>query len=297
MSGNPIEPNGERNGPRARREPATTDALPSPSDASQRQPDANNVFQGTPIAVQAHLTGEPGTLPEVWCRKCEATVLPAGKGRCPKCNAFLRLNFAARKHPVNKLRRQQLLDKFVSDYRPNTQRLQSMCEQYAGVVEQLEVIKPGSPEHQRLVQLSQLLGAALEESRTATSASAGTSGVDLSGMTDDELIERTAALLQRMLEQRDLQRDGEAYIARASAEYQAKVVGSDSLPSNFASVEKAAPAAEPICPRCQQSAIDCAAMRERAPDVFTLLHPNDPEVAEKRNADNHLLMMRAARER
>ena len=150
----PTAPHGERNGPCEPPAPATV-------------PPAHNVFTGAPAAIQAALTGEPDTLPPTWCKKCQAEVKPEGKGVCPRCHTFLSRNFTARKHPVNKLRRQQLLDKFVRDYQPNTQRLQSMCEQFAGVVEQLEVIKPGSPEHQRLVQLSQLLGAALEESQSS----------------------------------------------------------------------------------------------------------------------------------
>ena len=53
----------------------------------------------------AHLMGEPGTLPTVWCKRCKADVLPEGKGQCPRCGKFIRLNFMARKHPVNMLRR------------------------------------------------------------------------------------------------------------------------------------------------------------------------------------------------
>ncbi len=109
------------------------------------------------------------------------------------------MNFARRKHPVNVLRRQQL-DKFVLDYHPNTQRLQSMCEQYAGIVEQLEVLKPGSPDHQRLVQLSQLLGTALEESRSArTPADLAT----INDMNIEQLIARTSAVLLQLLALRD----------------------------------------------------------------------------------------------
>jgi hypothetical protein len=111
------------------------------------------------------LTGEPGTLPPTWCKRCQAEVKPEGKGRCPRCNTFLKLNFAARRHPVNKLRCRQLLDQFLAEYAPTTTLGRSTCEQLAGIIEQLEVLKPGSPEHQRLVQLAQQLGETLEASR------------------------------------------------------------------------------------------------------------------------------------
>src|SRR4029079_15329042 len=65
----------------------------------------------------------------------------------------------------NRLRRDELAAEFVADYRPETPRLRAMCAQFAAIVEQLEVLKPGSTEHQRLVVLSQTLGDALEASR------------------------------------------------------------------------------------------------------------------------------------
>ena len=147
----PTDPDGPPNGGDTPSEPATGGPLPSSSDAPHGQPDA------PPAVVQAlHLAGEPDTLPPTWVRKCAATVKPEGRGQCPRCGRMLRANFSARKHPVNRLRRQQLLDKFVTDYQPNTQRLQSMCEQYPASSSNSEVLKPGSPDHQRLVQLSQL---------------------------------------------------------------------------------------------------------------------------------------------
>jgi hypothetical protein len=44
-------------------------------------------------------------------------VQPYGKGRCPRCHTFLKHNFIARKHPINQLRREQLLNKLIADYR------------------------------------------------------------------------------------------------------------------------------------------------------------------------------------
>jgi hypothetical protein len=148
-------------------------------------------------AQAAHLTGVPDSLPETWCPNCQANVKPKGKGLCPRCSRFLKNSFAARKHPVNVLRRDALLAKLVAEYRPSTQRLLSACEQYAGVLEQLEVMKPGSQEHKRLVELSELLAAALEESRPPASTPTN------ADLTHDQLIERTTEILRQLLAQRD----------------------------------------------------------------------------------------------
>ncbi len=116
----------------------------------------------------AQLVGEPDAATDLrWCKKCQGWVRPIGKGRCERCNAFLRLNFSARRHPTNLARREALLAKLTADYRPATTMLLASCEHLAAILEQLETLRPGGPDHQRLVQLSQLLGAALEESRSA----------------------------------------------------------------------------------------------------------------------------------
>jgi hypothetical protein len=79
--------------------------------------------------------------------------------------------FLARRHPVNVARRDQIFRKLVADYQPQTTLLRSSCEMLAGILEQLEVIRPGLPEHQRLVQLSQQLGTTIEETRRQQLAS------------------------------------------------------------------------------------------------------------------------------
>jgi hypothetical protein len=229
-------------------------------------------------AVQA-LTGEPNAWTVTqWCKKCQADVLPVGKGDCPRCHCALRLNFKARRHPVNKLRRQQLLDKFVSDYRPNTQRLQSMCEQYAGIVEQLEALKPGSPEHQRLVQLSQLLGAALEESKPA----ARTDDLDASNLTEDELVEQLEVLLVHAREIRD------AKIERARPRLEADAVvdgvlllePGDTEQEAHATAPKPAPAEPETCKYCGKA--PCIGDQHPA---FDVLHALDPIEQQRRDRE------------
>ena len=98
--------------------PATSaPAAPStPSGTPNGAPPTSDIFLGAPATIQAALTGEPGTLPEVWCRKCNANVKPEGKGTCPRCHTFLKLNFVARRHPINVLRRDQLYHEIVAEY-------------------------------------------------------------------------------------------------------------------------------------------------------------------------------------
>jgi len=137
-----------------------------PSSAAQDAPGAT--ISPAPDPVQGFLTGEPGAATDQrWCKVCKALVRPIGKGQCERCNAFLALNFTARRHPINKFRKVQIREQLEADYRPGNTMLRSSCDTLAGILEQLEVLKPGSPDHQRLVQLSVLLGAALEESRVA----------------------------------------------------------------------------------------------------------------------------------
>ena len=128
-------------------------------DKSDGVPDSSSA------AERAHLAGELDSLPPTWCFNCKAEVKPKGKGNCPRCGRVLKGAFLARKHPVNILRRQQLLDRLLADYNPSTTVLRAKCEHLAGVLEQLEVLKAGSQEHKRLVELSEQLGASLEESR------------------------------------------------------------------------------------------------------------------------------------
>lgn len=179
----PNAANGAPDGLDARLEPARPDALPAPPDAPLRQPDApsappaaNNVFEAA--AVQA-LMGEPNAWTVTqWCKKCQADVLPVGKGECPRCHVALRLNFKARRHPVNVLRRDAELAKLVARYHPTTTMVQSTAEMQAGILEQLSVLKPGTTEHARLVQLSQQLFEVLETSLVSRPSDNDMRGID-----------------------------------------------------------------------------------------------------------------------
>jgi hypothetical protein len=132
-----------------------------------------------PSEASGPANGEPDTLPLTYCRVCQVEVRPVGKGRCPRCGTFLRLNFVARKGPVNVLRRDALLAELVAEYQPRTVGTRSTCEQYAATLERLETSKPGSTEWQRLITIAQTLGAALDESQTrATRTPSNLLGID-----------------------------------------------------------------------------------------------------------------------
>jgi hypothetical protein len=191
---------------------------------------------------------------------------------------MLRLNFMRRTHPVNVARKKQLLEKLVADYHPSTTMLMSSCEHLAGILEQLEVLKAGSQEHKRLVELSQLLAASLEVSRPATAAPTTPTDLD-----EDELIERTTTMLRSLLELRDE--------AKRSAEMRAGYCHPDGVDgSPFADgagqdapvLAGAAPAGVPLaeptrCPYCGQA--PCVGPEHSA---FEVLHWDDPEEVDRR---------------
>lgn len=236
-----------------------------------------------PQATQAHLRGIPDTLPLTWCAHCNAEVLPKGKGTCPRCARFLKGSFSARKHPVNLLRRDALLAKFVRDYQPDTQRLQSMCEQYAGVVEQLEALKPGSPEHQRLVQLSQQLGSALEEARSREMRPQ----TDLDVLDDEELIARTTAILRGLLEVRDQNEARLHPIAEPAT--RPPQTDADAEPSGVRS-EVTPSAPESIC--IYGCGTKCEEIKSKRPEIWRLFHHLDPVEVARRREEANVVMWR-----
>ena len=69
---------------------------------------------------EASLLGLPDELPITWCPHCKADVKPKGRGSCPRCNKYLKGSFAARRHPVSLLRRDQILKRLVAEYRTET---------------------------------------------------------------------------------------------------------------------------------------------------------------------------------
>lgn len=212
-------------------------------------------------AIAAHLAGVPDTLPLTWCTNCKMDVLPKGKGKCPKCGRILPLSFLARRHPVNKARKLQILDKLLADYQPQNGMLRDTCDDLAGVREQLEALKPGSQEHKRLLELSQQLYATLEESRsTATSSQAAT----LATYTTAQLIEKTAGILQQLLE-------------REQAEQRpSRTAAATSEPEAETPAESTPPPDPVVCQYCRRP---CVGPDHRS---YAVLHWRSPEETQKR---------------
>jgi len=149
-----------------------------------------------------HDASEPDQAPRQWCSKCATHVTPTKPtGQCPGCGRPLLGSSLARKRRVNKVRVKELLDKFILDYQPNTQRLRSMCEQFAAVTEQLETVKLGTLERARLAEESQRLGGVLEASRSSRASTHD----DTNDLTNDQLIEQTTAILRTLLRARDFE--------------------------------------------------------------------------------------------
>jgi hypothetical protein len=264
---------------------------------------------GFPAEVQTALTGEPDAWTvKQWCRSCHVDVLPVGKGECPRCHKALRLNFKARRHPVNVLRRDAHLEKLVARYQPHTPMVQSTCEMQAGILEQLDTLKPGSTEHARLVQLSQQLFNVLETSLVTREAhrQSDLPGVDQMPMSalelTTDLMKRVAAgetLSERELGQLDVLRHamrGDVVLPPDKPEVPAhqsqdgaEIVepGATSRPASDPEASQQAP--EPACQYCGRA---CVGRDHHAYDV---LHAQDPEHVEARRKEATQTMLATMR--
>lgn len=219
--------------------------------------------------------GEPGAATDLrYCRKCEVEVVPEGKGKCPRCGGFLRLNFVARRHKVNVLRRDALLAELVAEFRPGNILERSACEHLSAVLEQLDSMRPGTTEWQRLVTTAQTLGTALRstqpEARTST---------DYSAHSEDELIVKLETLLDEARAMRDFKRDSK----RDAAEQPVDKEDEGYLLPEPGDADDSVPSAPPVdtkCPYCNQT--PCV-----GPDhpAFRTLHGNDPAEVKRRDAE------------
>jgi hypothetical protein len=180
-----------------------------------------------------------------------------------------------------------------------------MCEQYAGIVEQLEVLKPGSPDHQRLVQLSQLLGAALEESQSSRETrpnqdDAGLAAMPMSALhASKDLLERYETLTDRERGQLDVLLaashgrvtlppdpvavpDLPAYRSQASA-------ATVEPASTAHTVEDHAPAKTrptvETCNYCNRSLDECAEIKATRLDVWQAIHALHPDEIARRDQE------------
>jgi hypothetical protein len=246
------------------KESSKDSAPPEPSPANgdpngPSQPDTSNTFAAI---------GEPDTLPLTFCRKCQVEVKPEGKGRCPRCQTFLRLNFVARKGPVNVLRRDQLHAENIAEYKPDTLQLSRACRRLANIDERLENAKEGTTEYQRLFSASNELTAILvEASRSARGASA------------PPVIEVRRVIV------------GSKDPSDASSDAGPSVQASAG-PAGEAVVPTSAPAPEPTCGYGCGSLARCAEIKATRPEAWAVLHYTDPIEVERRDAEATAVMMR-----
>ena len=142
--------------------------------------------------------------------------MPEGRGKCPRCGIFLRQNFVARRHPVNVLRRDALLAELVAEFTPTTILERSNCAHLATTLEQLEVMKPGSTEWQRLVTVAQTLG--LHDARSREPRAPST----FDAMSAGELADRAEQVARRLREIADREAESAAVVAKAVADANSK---------------------------------------------------------------------------
>ena len=238
------------------------------TSTEKTEPFAPSEPHGLPDGPKA--VGEPDTLPPTFCRVCQVEVKPIGKGRCPRCQTFLRLNFIARKHPRNVLHRDQLYAENLAEYKPDSLRLRRACRYLANVDERLEHVKDGSPEHVRLLDKWASLTEILDASLSTRTSVADT---DLASATTNELIERSTAIARHLIALSDQEQKSEAHIAAATAEHATNPAG----PSVQAPVPTSEPAPEQDCPYCHRACV--------GPDhiAYSALHHDDPIEVKKRD--------------
>jgi hypothetical protein len=242
---------GPNGGPQAPPEPAPADA-PAAGHQAHVAPCAAPL-PAVGVSDPAALAGEPNAQTRsVWCRRCEADVVPIGKGRCPRCQTFLRQNFVARRHPVNKLRRDQLHDEIVTEYQPQTLELRDACRFLANVKERLETTRDGTPEHQRLMTLWAELSIQLRAAKPAVTAPS--IEVDIEDL--DAMEARIGQYIADIREQRaraQRLRDERATTPQPPAT-------SPIVPSPIVE-EQVTPAAPPTCAFCGDVLTRCAEIR------------------------------------
>jgi hypothetical protein len=264
----------------------SSDSPKQPEAATQPGPENSVPTAATPVPAAgptASQLGIPDTLPETWCPNCKTNVMPKGKGSCPRCGRVLKGAFLSRRHPVNLLRKQQILQTLAADYKPRTAHQRSMCEHLAGCHEQLEVLKPTTQEYARLAKLSLELAAALEATRRENVAAdrAADDGIHarlaaLSTLSLGEVVERLTGLLQSAIKLQD---------AKTAAANQVSGAGTPVMPG-APSIQDAQATLSPAplrqapndCPYCGGSCI--------GPEhpSYGVLHWRDP-LEVKRRAD------------
>jgi hypothetical protein len=182
-----------------------------------------------------------------------------------------------KRQPVNVHRRRELQDAYTRDYAPASEHARGMCKRKAAIDETLERCRLGTPEHQRLEQLSRDLASQLEAQRTALTDTATTAAI-IDAMSEVELLDRMRQLTRR-LESIITEEKGHAKAVETADVF-------DSSPIVTAPpAESPAPAPpDPICRYCRHPQSRCVDTKTRDLELWRILHYDDPS-EEKRRAD------------
>jgi hypothetical protein len=243
---------------------------PEPSPATDEQPGANREAVREPWRQSTD--GPPiqtDTQGMNICSRCNRPI-PLGAKRC-SCGVWA----------PTKLRKDDtspLVQKLLDDYKPQTTFLVETCEQLARSLVESRTLPAGSPEWQRVWNTAQDLTKILDASRVQIVAA---TDADLDTLTDDQLIERTTAILRSLLESRDEQRKGEALIAAAAAKHAGLPVQTAAGPAGEAVASTVAPA--PACEYCHQTLTRCAEIKATRIEAWEALHYLDPAEVKKRD--------------
>ena len=279
------------------REPA------QPDHPLAREPESPLANPGGPAAAPAG---------SVWCANCQTHVDPAGKGLCPVCGRFLPDNTIAL---VTGLRSKKLA-KVVDAYRVDL--IEQLFAERGGR-DALDVVSRIAIENYALVCAQhKTIEARLDQDGLFTQTGRRRSAFDMlkgisetidrlraelpppithtrlspddfAAMNDDQLIEKTTAILRSLLEMRDEKGKGQLLIeALGNSEGHVVHAGDEGEEAR----RRPAPASQPTCTWCHKALDKCAAMKTERPDVFEVLHYDSPEEIEKRRQYNTAVMLK-----
>lgn len=229
-----------------------------------------------------------------YCKQCARDVMPVGKGQCPHCGVFMRLNFVARRHPVNVSRCEMILADLCAQFPPRNVLERADRQHLASTLEQLENMRPGTPEWQRLIAVANTLG----ESLRASAPSTTTTPRPFEHLSPAALVAEIDALavMARQVAGVGPARpsgapDGAPDVGLSGAIAELPALRPEPLvapalsPSGGNAPESAPAESEPAkCPYCYQSPTGCEELKISMLDRWRLFHSLDPEEIKRKDA-------------
>jgi hypothetical protein len=271
----PINHHGETDGPEPEPQPAAPDAPGQAISAEASQAiaatrEATSPSLTSPLGPESSTAVLDAALSRIWCPKCAKPVETSEKGACRSCGRMLAGNrVRTRLLPLNVARRNELARQYEADFQPATTHTRSMCQRLAAVCELLERCKLGSPDHQRLEQISQQLATELDASRPAAHAHEDVDRMDI-----DQLAAEAERLIELVRRPRRI-----PPAPQTSSPIPAVPIAKTEAPP------QPAPAPEPNCQYCRKLFADCTALHETDLGLWRILHFNDPTEVDRRGID------------